>query len=659
MTRLTRIFGSAAMAFIFVNPANAQNPSRDWRCYRTPEDAGWSSAKLSEICRNGNVASLFLVYDGKVVFTYGDYGRRFKIHSVRKSILSALYGLAVHEGKIDPNRSLKELKVDDKTPLTESEKTARIMDLLKSRSGVYLPAASESANQRRERPERNSHPAGAYFYYNNWDFNVLGTIYRQETGEDLFEAFRRRISRQLGMEDFRPLDGCYDFEDTSAHPAYNFKMSARDLARFGQLFLQDGRWGGRQIIPEAWVKASTASESRTNEDNIVTGDKVGYGYLWWTIENYKGFKIFYAAGTYGQRIVVVPALKIVLVTQANSYIPEGISDVDFVIDDVLFKSRVSEARPNPSFVALEAPAEVRALKLTAEEQQKYCRDYADGDTAFRIERDDRLLVLTGFHFFYRFPLIPVTVNLLYADDIDVYIFLQRDVRGFPIKAEIHKSPLVKTMLDAITGEGLEKALGKFPEWRKQIASRDEMVALAGELGKRGISPVEILKLNALNYPDSFHVQQMLNDALMKDGGLASSSKAFGEIVRTLRDEGQAKTKAEWLFEIIDSQAHPRSLDENERAAVCGDYENRQIILEGQDLYSVVNGGQKTRLYKIAPNEFSLKGQFFRRLKFETDARGKAVKLIMNYYRDSSEESARTGGMFMIDEYLECRIKAAI
>jgi hypothetical protein len=176
-----------------------------------------------------------------------------------------------------------------------------------------------------------------------------------------------------------------------------------------------------------------------------------------------------------------------------------------------------------------------------------------------------------------------------------------------------------------------------------------MISLAGELGKREISPVEVLKLNALNYPYSFHVQQILNDALIKDGGLASSSKVFGEIVKTLKNEGHAKTKAEWLFEIIDSQAHPRVLTENERAAVAGDYGVRHIDTDGTDLYYFVDPKQKTRLFKIAPNEYSLKGQFFRRLKFEMDAQGKAVKLIMNYYRDSSEESVRTGGMFMDDE----------
>lgn len=641
MIRRSRIFWTAITLFVLPGFLKAQNPSGGWLRYQTPEEAGWSSAKLSTICQNANVASLFLVYDGKVVFTYGDYGRRFKLHSVRKSILSALYGMAVKEGKIDVQKSLKELKVDDKTPLTENEKSARIVDLLTARSGIYLPAAAEASDQTKRRPERGKHPAGEFFYYNNWDFNALGTIYRQETGNDIFKAFDSQISRPLGMEDFRLIDGCYGYESMSLHPAYKFKMSARDLARFGQLFLQNGRWNGRPVISETWVRESTTSQATTNDENIVTGDALGYGYLWWILENYRGVKVYYAAGTYGQRIIIVPALKIVLVMQSNSYIPEGISDYDFVADDVIFNAKVPVPGGHPNFIALEAPKKVRSITLTDNEQKLYCRDYADGDTTFKIDWADRFLVLTDYHDTYRFSLFPLAPDLLYADDIDMYVFLRRDEKGIPAKGEVHKSPLVKKMFDAITEKGSGNVLREHPEWRREIRAKEEMVYLANELEKKGIDATDILKLNALIFPYSFHVQQALHNALLKKRDLAYSAEVFNEIVQSLKKEGRAETKAEWLYEIIASQAHPQALLENEKTAVLGDYGVRHIDSDGKDLYYYVDPKQKTRLYRIAPNEFSLKGQFFRRIKFGTDDQGNVTKLIVLYYRDSSEESAKS------------------
>jgi hypothetical protein len=67
-----------------------QNPGKIWMQYERPEDAGWSSEQLISVSRNSNAASIMLIYRGNVVFAYGEYWRRFKIHSMRKSLLNAL-----------------------------------------------------------------------------------------------------------------------------------------------------------------------------------------------------------------------------------------------------------------------------------------------------------------------------------------------------------------------------------------------------------------------------------------------------------------------------------------------------------------------------------------------------------------------------------------
>ena len=80
------------------------------------------------------------------------------------------------------------------------------------------------------------------------------------------------------MEDWDLTDGFRVYEPTkSRHPAQTFRLSTRDLARFGQLYLQEGRWAGRQLPPAEWVKEST-------KPHIDDGDGTGYGYMWWTYQ---------------------------------------------------------------------------------------------------------------------------------------------------------------------------------------------------------------------------------------------------------------------------------------------------------------------------------------------------------------------------------------
>jgi CubicO group peptidase (beta-lactamase class C family) len=295
-------------------------PGREWD--RTPpEQAGWdidALARARDYSQSIGTTSLIVVQHGRIVDSWGDIGQRLQLYSVRKSLLSALIGMAVAEGKINLDATLGSLGIDDNPPaLTEAEKQAKVRQVLQSRSGVYHPAAFEMTSQVTHRPERGSHPPGSFWYYNNWDFNVLGTIYERAIGTSIFESFRRRIADPIGMQDYRPGDGTYIKTDVSMYPAYPFHMSARDLARFGLLFLRTGRWRDASIVPASWVKESTASYSETNLGT-------GYGYMWWTGFPDRRVEImalspggFWAAGNYGQFIVVDPVNDLVIVHQTN------------------------------------------------------------------------------------------------------------------------------------------------------------------------------------------------------------------------------------------------------------------------------------------------------------------------------------------------------
>ena len=173
-----------------------------------------------------------VVHDGRVVAAWGDVARTVNVASVRKSVLSALYGIAVAEGRINLKRTLAELGIQDNEPgLTTEEREATVRDLLMSRSGVYHGAAYETRDMGAARPPRGSHPPGAFWYSNNWDFNALGTIYTRLTRESFFEAVEKRIARPIGMEDYEGWrGGRLTYESVSQHPAYVMPQRAGSRA---------------------------------------------------------------------------------------------------------------------------------------------------------------------------------------------------------------------------------------------------------------------------------------------------------------------------------------------------------------------------------------------------------------------------------------------
>lgn len=256
--------------------------------------------------------ALLVLREGRVVASHGDATRKVSVASVRKSLLGALYGIAVAEGRIDLSDTLDVLGIDDLAPaLTPAEKQATVGDLLASRSGIYHVAASETRQMKRTRPERGSHPPGSFWFYNNWDFNALGTIYRERTGEEIFESFARRIAGPIGMQDFSTADGRYLVDPASRHPAYVFSLTTRDMLRFGELVLAEGRWQGREIVPASWLARSLSPHSRTQRGDL------GYGYLWWVLDPAEfGPGAGFAAGFGGQYIAVVPRHRLVVAQTA-------------------------------------------------------------------------------------------------------------------------------------------------------------------------------------------------------------------------------------------------------------------------------------------------------------------------------------------------------
>jgi CubicO group peptidase (beta-lactamase class C family) len=328
--------------------------------HAVPESKGYSSEKLEalqEHLEKSGASSMLILAEGEVIFEWGYTDSKHTIHSIRKSLLNSLVGIAVAEGKMDTSMTIRELGIDDIEPvLSEDEKDARIADMLRSRSGVYHHAAGVSEGMLRGMPERGSHPPGEHYYYNNWDFNTLGAILEQETGESIYDLFYKQIARPLGMLDYKgkhttidveaedveipETDGFYQYEPSkSKYPAYHFRMSARDLALYGQLYMNYGKWEGEQIISESWIEASTQPYSLYSAEY-----GLAYGMLWNVVLPGESTQrnSFFHTGAGIHMLGIYPDMDLVFVHRVDTESNYSYQNSDLILMlDLLFDSRIN------------------------------------------------------------------------------------------------------------------------------------------------------------------------------------------------------------------------------------------------------------------------------------------------------------------------------
>lgn len=244
----------------------ADEPGLAWQSWTHPADAGLDAAALSRaltLADSAGSACLMIVRGGRTAAGFGDPARKLPCHSIRKSLLSALIGIAVEEGRIDLAATLEELDIDDHLRLSAIERAATVYDLLTARSGIMHPAGYESARMKRIKPPRHLHAPATRWTHNNWDFNALGTIYERCTGETIPEAFARRIAVPIGMEDFSlagdpPDAGHVDFDETRhrAYPLHHDRARPRALPPALAAPRAPGQSSGRAGGPGAQQRAA-------------------------------------------------------------------------------------------------------------------------------------------------------------------------------------------------------------------------------------------------------------------------------------------------------------------------------------------------------------------------------------------------------------------
>ena len=332
-----------------------------WEKPSSQETSNFDPAQLAQLTQyiqdSSNTTAMVVLHQGKMVYEYGDIKKISYIASCRKSVLAMLYGKYVENGTVDLNQQIGELGIDEADGLLPIEKTATVDHIITSRSGVFH-VASNGGYDLENFKERGSVKPGEYFVYSNWDFNVGGHLFEQYAGRSIYEEIEDQLAIPLGFQDWNIKNQRKSGKKkNSQYQAYHIYVSTRDMAKMGQLMLNEGEWNGKQLISKGWVKKITSTVTPLDTVMARRGwrspavPEYSYGYMWWLFDEFKGKDIYegsYTATGYGgQYITVIPKLEMVVAHKTKLNIPTmiGLSykatneDVYFEIVDRLVGAR--------------------------------------------------------------------------------------------------------------------------------------------------------------------------------------------------------------------------------------------------------------------------------------------------------------------------------
>ena len=266
---------------------------------------------------------------GRVVF---DRQTKHDLRSVSKSVVSALVGIALASGKIgsvdqpllDFFPELSDLATPERRRLTLRHALTMSAGLDWNESIPYTdPRNDEIGMTRSIDPVRYvlsrpfvAEPA-AVWNYNGGLTQLLGTIVQRSTGQPLADYAHTVLFEPLKISD---VEWVGDLAGVPA-AASGLRLRPRDLAKIGSLYLHEGRWRGRQIVPAAWVRESTRRHLALRPAVSAFGTH-GYGYQWWHNcyrTGWATFETYTAAGNGQQRVFAVPELDLVMTVLAGRY----------------------------------------------------------------------------------------------------------------------------------------------------------------------------------------------------------------------------------------------------------------------------------------------------------------------------------------------------
>lgn len=261
------------------------------------------------------LASLLIVHEGAIIYEQyydeGDETTLRNVFSVTKSVTSALTGIALEQGDLTDIQTPVMSFFPDLPLIDERKQAMTIENLLAMRSGLDWREGLSALSLLNGRigvsdvirlPMRDA--PGDSWDYSTGNSQILSYILTEVTGVSLADYAERHLFTPLGITDYtwdKGADGYY-------LGGAGLSLSARDMAKFGFLYLNDGNWNGEQVVPSDWVRQSTArTESRSRSH---------YGWHWW-LEDHGGYEALGAEGFSGQGIRIFPELDLIIVTQTE------------------------------------------------------------------------------------------------------------------------------------------------------------------------------------------------------------------------------------------------------------------------------------------------------------------------------------------------------
>jgi CubicO group peptidase (beta-lactamase class C family) len=314
----------------------------------TPEAQGVSSAQIRAFIEAADrqvktMHSFMLVRHGHVVaeawWRPQTATTPHVLHSLSKSFTSTAVGLAVAEGKLSVDDPvLKHFPEDAPAEPSAKLKAMRVRDLLTMSTGhqtepKFTPEAPWVKTFLAHPVE---HKPGAHFQYNSPATYMQSALVQKVTGQTVLEYLKPRLFEPLGIES--PVWGTSPQGVTVG--GWGLHIRTEDIAKFGQLYLQKGKWNGKQLVPAAWVEQATARQVSNGSDPVKDWDQ-GYGFQFWRCRH----GAFRGDGAFGQFCIVLPEQDAVVAITADTRDMQA--ELNVVWDNLLPAFKAAPLPENP------------------------------------------------------------------------------------------------------------------------------------------------------------------------------------------------------------------------------------------------------------------------------------------------------------------------
>jgi CubicO group peptidase (beta-lactamase class C family) len=297
-----------------------------------------TSGLINDNAYNGNAFAFMVLHKGMPVAEA--YKPKFNQHtrflswSMAKSFTNAMVGILVRQGRIsiDKPAGIEAWKNDERSTITlnslmQMQSGLKWNEDYGNRSDVTLMLHCESDMSRFAWKQKAEFPAGSHWYYSSGTTNIVSYLIRKELGNDsIYYSFAdTQLFNRIGMP-----DAVFEVDPSGTRVGSSYLYAtARDYARFGLLYLNDGVFNGERVLPEGWVKYSTTPASSSNGL---------YGSFFWLNRSRKlpsAPEDMYACdGHDGQHIYIMPTQQLVVVVLGYSPVTNPM-DTDRLLKDIL------------------------------------------------------------------------------------------------------------------------------------------------------------------------------------------------------------------------------------------------------------------------------------------------------------------------------------